>query len=105
MSSQHRSTCLPPLASAFFGGAPPNRPCQSIKRASAIAWRRSYERVSEGLGLFPSNTSPARQQLPLRSDVKVFIGDPPCSLFSIPEWEAQATLEPLRARWLCLPPA
>ena len=36
----------------------------------------------------PSNTPPARQQPPVRSDVKVFIGDPPAFLFSIPEWEA-----------------
>ena len=45
------SVCLrlPPL---FLGGAPPNRPCWSIKRASAIAWRRCYQRVSEGFGLF-----------------------------------------------------
>jgi hypothetical protein len=46
----------------------------------------------------PSNTSPARQQPPLRSDVKVFIGDPPSFLFSIPEWEAQDRIRRHEAR-------
>jgi hypothetical protein len=41
---------------------------------------------------------PARQQPPLRSDVKVFIGDPPSFLFSIPEWEAQDRIRRHEAR-------
>jgi hypothetical protein len=46
----------------------------------------------------PSNTSPAGQQPPLRSDVKVFIGDPPSFLFSIPEREAQDRIRRHEAR-------
>ena len=46
----------------------------------------------------PSNTPPARQQPSVRSDVKVFIGDPPAFLFSIPEWEALDRISRREAR-------